>query len=73
MTSCANIPVLHPALYDKMLPTGLNPDGYVRMKGLAADLAWYKDNNLLKSDIQLQDTVDNSYVDFALSVLGKYQ
>jgi len=70
---CKYSSIKDPAVYDKMLPTGLNPDGYVRMKGLAADLAWYKDNNLLKSDIQLQDTVDNSYVDFALSVLGKYQ
>ncbi|MEN6412994.1 MAG: ABC transporter substrate-binding protein [Veillonellales bacterium] len=62
-----------PVLYEKMFPTGLNPDGYVRMKGIEMDLAWYKQNNLLKSDLQVQDVVDNQFVDFALKVLGKYQ
>lgn len=61
------------ALYEKMFPTGLNPDGYVRMKGIALDIDWYKKNNLLKSDIKLEDAVDNKYVDFAIKTLGKYQ
>lgn len=61
------------ALYDKMFPTGLNPDGYARMKGITMDLDWYKANKLLKSDIKVEDAVDNSFVDFALKVLGKYQ
>ncbi|MGI6093139.1 MAG: ABC transporter substrate-binding protein [Veillonellaceae bacterium] len=62
-----------PGLYEKMFPTGLNPDGYVRMKGIEMDLAWYKENNLLKSNLSLNDVVDNQYVDFALKTLGKYQ
>ncbi len=63
-----------PKLYEQMYPTGLNPDGYVRMKGLEQDITWYKANNLLKSpDQKAIDTVDNSFVDFALSTLGKYQ
>ena len=61
------------ALYEKMLPTGLNPNGYVRNKGILMDLAWYKENNLLKSDIQYNDAVDNQYVDFAIKTLGKYK
>jgi NitT/TauT family transport system substrate-binding protein len=55
-----------------MYPTGLNPDGYVRSKGIQLDLAWYKENNLLKSNIKYEDTVTNQYVDFALEILGKY-
>ncbi|SDF47974.1 ABC transporter substrate-binding protein [Sporolituus thermophilus] len=70
---CKYSVVKDPALYDKMFPTGLNPDGYVRMKGIAMDLEWYKANNLLKSDIKLEDAVDNSFVDFAVNVLGKYK
>ena len=63
-----------PKLYDQMFPTGLNPDGYVRMKGLEQDVIWYKSNKLLKSpDMKAADTVDNSFVDFAISTLGKYQ
>jgi len=59
-------------LYEKMYPTGLNPDGYVRKKGIVMDLDWYKENNLLKSDIKYEDAVDNQYVDFAIKTLGKY-
>jgi ABC-type nitrate/sulfonate/bicarbonate transport system substrate-binding protein len=65
--------VKDPALYDKMSPAGLNPDGYLRMKGIEMDLAWYRQNNLLKSDIKVTDAVDNQYVDFAIKTLGKYQ
>lgn len=61
------------ALYETMYPTGLNPDGYLKTKGIALDLAWYKQNNLLKSDIQLYDVIDHSYVDFALKILGPYK
>lgn len=62
-----------PNLYEKMFPTGLNPDGYVRLKGIDMDLEWYKDNNLLKSNMKVSDVVDNQYVDYALKILGKYQ
>jgi len=61
-----------PALYEKMYPTGLNPDGYVRIKGVAADLDWYKANSLLQKDMKIEDAVDNKYVDFAVKTLGKY-
>lgn len=70
---CKYSVVKEPSLYDKMYPTGLNPDGYLRMKGVAMDIDWYQKNNLLKSNIKLDDTVDNSYVDFAIKMLGRYQ
>ena len=68
---CKYSVIKDPALYEKMFPTGLNPDGYVRMKGIEMDLAWYKEHKLIK-DITINDAVDNRYVDFALQVLGKY-
>lgn len=70
---CKYSVVKDPVMYEKMFPVGLNPDGYLRMKGIEMDLAWYKQRNLLKTDINLQDVVDNKYVDFALNVLGKYK
>ncbi|BBB93328.1 MAG TPA: ABC transporter substrate-binding protein [Methylomusa anaerophila] len=70
---CKYSVIKDPALYEKMYPTGLNPDGYLRINGLAADLTWYKENGLLKSDIKLEDTYDHKYVDFANEALGKYQ
>ena len=60
-------------LYEKMFPTGLNPNGYLRMNGIAADLVWYQENKLLTSEVKLEDAVDNRYVDFAVKTLGTYQ
>ena len=61
------------ALYEKMYPVGLNPDGFVRMNGIKADLDWYIAYNLLKTpDIKAEDTVDNQYAAFAGKILGKY-
>ncbi|HWQ62546.1 MAG TPA: ABC transporter substrate-binding protein [Negativicutes bacterium] len=70
---CKYSVVNDPAMYEKMFPVGLNPDGYLRIKGIEMDLAWYKQRNLLKADVAVQDAVDNKYVDFAVKVLGKYQ
>ncbi|MDR3590266.1 MAG: ABC transporter substrate-binding protein [Negativicutes bacterium] len=70
---CRYSVIKEPALYDKMFPTGLNPDGYVRMKGIELDLDWYRQRNLLKTDVKATDAVDNQYVDFAMKVLGPYQ
>jgi NitT/TauT family transport system substrate-binding protein len=70
---CKYSVIKDPALYEKMFPTGLNPNGYIRAKGIVMDLDWYKENNLLKSDIKFDDAVDNQYVDFAVKALGTYQ
>lgn len=61
------------ALYEQMFPVGLNPDGYVRAKGVELDLQWYKQRELIQGDLTLEDVLDNQYVDHALEVLGKYQ
>lgn len=65
--------VKDPALYETMYPVGLNPDGYLKTKGIELDLDWYRAHDLLKSDIQLSDAVDHRFVDFALSALGPYE
>ncbi|NPV70154.1 MAG: ABC transporter substrate-binding protein [Firmicutes bacterium] len=62
-----------PALYRKMNPAGLNPNGYVKVSGIDADLAWYKDRGLLKGEIKAADVVDHQYVEFALKAMGKYE
>ena len=65
--------VKDPALYENMYPVGLNPDGYLKTKGIELDLDWYRAHHLLKSDIHLEDAVDHRFVDFALSILGPYE
>lgn len=64
--------VKDPGLYREMYPTGLNPDGYAKIKGIALDLDWYKKKQLLKQPIELEDTIDHSFVDFALGQLPPY-
>ena len=61
------------ALYDKMYPVGLNPNGYVRKIGIEKDLTWYKNHGLLEKEIKADEAIDNSYVDFALTKLGVYE
>ncbi|HHY45909.1 MAG TPA: ABC transporter substrate-binding protein [Firmicutes bacterium] len=65
--------VRDPEVYEKMYPVGLNPNGYVRMKGIQMDLDWYKEHGLLKGDLKAEDVVDNRYCDFAVGVLGEYK
>ena len=59
-------------LYKKMFPVGLNPDGFVRMKGIQMDLDWYKQRDLLKGELKAKDVVDNSFAEYAVKILGKY-
>lgn len=69
---CKYSVIKDPKLYETMYPTGLNPDGYLKLKGIELDLEWYRQQNLLNSAIELQDAVDQHYVDFANYILGPY-
>lgn len=60
-------------LWRKVNPTGLNPNGYVNKDGVADDLRWYRNRGLVKSDVDLDRVVDHSLVDYALTVLGRYE
>lgn len=62
------------SLLDTMLPAGLNPDGYVRMKGIQSDIDWYSERGMLQGGpLKAEDVVDNRYVEEALKVLGRYE
>jgi NitT/TauT family transport system substrate-binding protein len=39
----------------------LDPDGRVDVASIAAQLAWYKSQNLVKGDIKAEDIVDTRY------------
>lgn len=60
-------------LYEKMYPVGLNPNGFVREKGIQMDIDWYKERNLLKGELKIDDVIDNSFVEYACEVLGPYE
>ncbi|HHY14113.1 MAG TPA: ABC transporter substrate-binding protein [Thermoanaerobacterales bacterium] len=66
--------VTDPEIHEKMFPTGLNPNGYVREKGVVLDLEWYEEKDLLiGGTLTLDDVLDNQYVDTVIEVLGEYK
>lgn len=62
-----------PEMLEKGVPVGLNPDGYVNLKGLSDDLDLLRQLGYVKAPVDLKQVVDNQYVDFALKQLGPYK
>jgi NitT/TauT family transport system substrate-binding protein len=62
-----------PAVWRKVRPVGLNPDGYADASGIASDLAWYREKGYFVGDVDLKKVVDHSLADYAVSVLGLYE
>ena len=62
------------ALYDKMVPAGLDPDGRLNVQGIRDDLALYVQEGCASGQVADVDrVVDESFVQYALSVLGPYE
>src|SRR5262249_21165986 len=68
-----NTTVKDAALYDKMTWDYMNPDGYINMDTLAQDLDWYVSNGYLSERPDVNKLVDNSFADYAVRMLGKYE
>jgi NitT/TauT family transport system substrate-binding protein len=66
-------PIKSRDIYKAITPTGMNPDGHVNKQSLAHDLAFYTEQGLIKSTINLDDVLDVSFVDAALKDLGPYR
>ncbi|MBI4318558.1 MAG: ABC transporter substrate-binding protein [Chloroflexi bacterium] len=60
------------AQYEKIFWTGTRPNGYVDVANLKDQLALYAKNGLLEgAPADLDKAVDNSFVDYAISKLGR--
>jgi len=66
-------PVKNRDIYKLITPTGMNPDGRVNKASLFYDLAFYTEQGLVKGTVNLDDAVDNSFVESALVELGPYR
>jgi hypothetical protein len=55
------------------VPPGLNPDGYLNLDGVMAAQEFWRRSNLLQATLPAETVVDHSYLDYAISVLGRYQ
>ena len=61
------------ALYKKMTPNGIDPDGKLNEASLAKDYQFYKDQGYLEGKSSLEQVVDTSFAQAAVKQLGKYQ
>ena len=62
-----------PAMYGRIVPSSADPDGRVNLKTLKNDLAFFRQQGLVKDDkITVEDVYDGSFVEAALNVLGPY-
>jgi NitT/TauT family transport system substrate-binding protein len=67
-------PIKDAALFRRIVPSAVNPDGGVNMTGLRNDLAFFRELNLIESrDITVERVVDNAFVQAAVEKLGPYR
>jgi NitT/TauT family transport system substrate-binding protein len=64
--------VKDPSLYDRMGMPAVNPDGRINAADVKAQQDWYVGRGEVQQPIDVTQAVDNSFADFALSVLGSY-
>ncbi|HZU08047.1 MAG TPA: ABC transporter substrate-binding protein, partial [Chloroflexota bacterium] len=57
--------VKDPAVYDRMVPAGLHPDGRIAVEALAESLEVYRAMGALTEPVDLAVVVDHQYVDYA--------
>lgn len=60
-------------VFKAITPNGCNPDGYVNVPSLKRDLAFYREQGLVKGDVSVEQVVDSAFVDAALKALGPYR
>jgi NitT/TauT family transport system substrate-binding protein len=68
-----NTPVKDPALYDRMVMPGINPNGLVNLDSLNTLQNWFLNKGSQKEKVNLAKAVDRQYVDWAVQQLGTYK
>ncbi len=61
------------ALYRKMTPAGIHPDGHINEASLRKDLQFYREQGYLEGTVTVEQVLDTSFVNAALKELGPYR
>jgi len=62
------------AMFRRIVPSAVNPNGEVNMAGLKRDLAFFRELGLIESrDVSADGVVDGSFVQAAVAELGPYK
>lgn len=56
----------------EMVPDFIDPDGRLNVEAIAQELRWFEDQNLLPQPIELDQIVNESFLESALARLGPY-
>lgn len=62
-----------PSIFRKITPTGVNPDGHVRLDSLRDDLAFFTSAGLIEGTVTVDQVVDDSFANEAVKQLGPYK
>jgi NitT/TauT family transport system substrate-binding protein len=60
------------ALLEKIAPTWMGPNGSVTLDSLRFVQRWYQERGDLTGELDLERVVDRSFVDYALTRIGRY-
>ncbi|MBM2809807.1 MAG: transporter, substrate-binding protein, aliphatic sulfonates family [Chloroflexi bacterium] len=61
------------AILGEMIPMAVDPDGFLSLDAISADVEWLQQQRLIEKRIAVADFVDYRYLEAALQVLGRYQ
>ncbi|MBI4318669.1 MAG: ABC transporter substrate-binding protein [Chloroflexi bacterium] len=62
-----------PAMFEKMAPHGIDPNGSLNVKGILEDRDWFEAKGYTKDKLDEKALIDQQYLEYALQRLGKYQ
>ena len=65
--------VKDPAMYRKMWPASLHPDGAINLESYRLEYEWYVERGYIKNRIDPMSIVDDSFRQAAVAQLGPYQ
>lgn len=66
-------PVKDPALYDRMYPFSIDPNGFVNTESIELDVRFYKAQGLLTAEPNVKTLVDPTLAEEVVKELGVYQ
>jgi hypothetical protein len=61
------------ALLERVQVSYIDPNGVLDRQALAADYEWFRQNRGLTATVDLNQAVDDSFANYAVSALGTYR
>ena len=66
-------PINDRKVYDCMVWPGLNPNGFVHKDSIMSQQRFFHETGVVKEVVPIEKVVDDSFVNYALQILGRYE